>query len=170
MGFAPADTHSSEATENGVMMDADGRLDQAARQVFALLRIGFTATPILFGVDKFCNWSVDWPSYLAPWIDDIVPGSAQQLMYAVGVVEIVAGLTVAVLPRVGAPLVSAWLFGIVVNLLTNDPPRYYDVALRDVGLLLGALALTRLAWALTSTQRAPASVTAPAPATAPIRV
>ena len=111
-------------------MYADERMDQAARQVFALLRMAFTAAPILFGADKFFNWSVHWPRYLAPWLDDLLPGSAQQLMYAVGVVEIVAGLVVAMLPRVGAPLVAAWLGGIVVNLLTNDPPTYYDIALR----------------------------------------
>jgi hypothetical protein len=146
------------------MMYADGRIDQAARQVFALLRIGFTAAPVLFGIDKFFNWSVHWPDYLAPWINDIVPGSAQQFMYAVGVIEIVAGLTVAAVPRFGAPLVSAWLFGIVVNLLTNDPPTYYDIALRDFGLLLGSLALTRLAWAIYASQRAPASVRSVAPA------
>jgi len=66
-------------------------------------------------------------------------------------------------PRFGAPLVSAWLFGIVVNLLTNDPPTYYDIALRDFGLLLGSLALTRLAWAIYASQRAPASVRSVAP-------
>lgn len=96
-------------------MHADGRTDQAARQVFALLRIGFTVAPILFGV-------------------------------------------------------SAWLAGIVVNLLTNDPPTYYDIALRDVGLLLGALALTRLAWALSAADRSRASVPVPAPAASATRV
>ena len=125
---------------------AEWRRADAARQVFVLLRIGFTAAPILFGIDKFFNWSVHWPNYLAPWVNDIVPGSGQQFMYAVGVVEIVAGLAVAVVPRIGAPLVAAWLFGIIVNLLTVDAPTYYDIALRDFGLLLGALALTRLAW------------------------
>jgi hypothetical protein len=140
------------------MMYAEGRTDQAARQVFELLRIGFTAAPVLFGVDKFFNWSVHWPDYLAPWINDIVPGSAHQFMYVVGAVEIVAGLAVAVLPRFGAPLVSAWLLGIIVNLLTNDLPTYYDIALRDFGLLLGSLALTRLAWAFHASQSAPANV------------
>jgi hypothetical protein len=87
---------------------------------------------------------VDWPKYLAPWIDGIVPGSAQQAMYAVGAIEIVAGLLVALKPRYGAPLVAAWLAGIVVNLLTYS--GFYDIALRDFGLMVGALALTRLAW------------------------
>jgi uncharacterized membrane protein YphA (DoxX/SURF4 family) len=149
-------------------MDAEWRMSQAARQVLVLLRIGFAAAPILFGIDKFFNWSVDWPVYLAPWVNTIVPGSAQNAMYAVGVVEIGAGLAVAVVPRIGAPLVAAWLFGIVVNLLTNDPPSYYDIALRDFGLLLGALALTRLAWAA-SPMRDPAPAGATAPVGAAVR-
>ena len=88
-----------------------------------------------------------WPDYLAGWINTIMPGSAQDFMYFVGGVEIAAGLLVAVAPVIGAPLVAAWLAGIVVNLLTKNPPEYYDIALRDFGLLLGALTLTRLAWA-----------------------
>jgi len=144
-------------------MDADWRMAQAARQVFLLLRIGFAAAPILFGIDKFFNWSVEWPTYLAPWVNDIAPGSAQQFMYFVGAVEIVAGLTVAFLPRIGGPLVAAWLAGIIVNLLTVDAPRYYDIALRDFGLLLGALALTRLAWAAYAERRSTTTVGAAAP-------
>jgi hypothetical protein len=126
------------------------RLGPPDRQAFLLLRAGFVLAPILFGLDKFFNFMVDWPDYLAPWINDIVPGSGQELMYAVGVVEILAGLLVAVAPRLGAPIVAAWLAGIVVNLLTVDAPTYYDVALRDVGLLIAALALTRLAWSSAS--------------------
>ncbi|EFL29669.1 tRNA (5-methylaminomethyl-2-thiouridylate)-methyltransferase [Streptomyces viridochromogenes DSM 40736] len=112
-------------------------------QAFAILRVGFTVAPILFGLDKFANLLVDWPHYLAPWIDDVVPGSAQTAMYAVGVVEILAGLVVAVAPRFGGWLVAGWLAGIIVNLLTI--PDYYDIALRDFGLLLAAVALARLA-------------------------
>ena len=119
----------------------------AAFQAFWLLRIGFTVAPILFGIDKFFNWTVHWPDYLAGWINNIMPGSGQDFMYFVGAVEIAAGLIVAVAPIIGAPLVAAWLAGIIVNLLTNDPPEYYDIALRDFGLMLGALTLTRLAWA-----------------------
>jgi hypothetical protein len=119
----------------------------AAYQAFWLLRIGFTVAPILFGLDKFFNWTVHWPDYLAGWINDIAPGSAQDFMYFVGGVEIAAGLIVAVAPVIGAPLVAAWLGGIIINLLTNDPPEYYDIALRDFGLMLAALTLTRLAWA-----------------------
>jgi hypothetical protein len=119
----------------------------AAFQAFWLLRVGFTVAPILFGVDKFFNWTVHWPDYLAGWVNTIMPGSAQDFMYFVGAVEITAGLIVAVAPIIGAPLVAAWLAGIITNLLTNNPPEYYDIALRDFGLMLAALTLTRLAWA-----------------------
>jgi uncharacterized membrane protein YphA (DoxX/SURF4 family) len=128
-----------------------------ARQAYLLLRVGFTAAPILFGLDKFFNWMVDWPVYLAPWLDDLLPGSAQQFMYVVGVVEIAAGLAVAIAPRFGAYLVAAWLGGIILNLLTHDPPRYYDIALRDFGLLLGALTLGRLAQAFATRRHAAAA-------------
>jgi hypothetical protein len=117
--------------------------DDPAHQAFLLLRTVFTIAPIVFGLDKFFNVLTDWPQYLAGWIDGIVPGTAQQAMYAVGVVEIVAGIVVAVLPRYGAWVVAAWLAGIIVNLLTL--PGYYDVALRDFGLFVAAVALARLA-------------------------
>jgi hypothetical protein len=106
---------------------------------------------------------VDWTQYLAPWIDDIVPGSAQDFMYFVGVVEIAAGLLVLVAPWIGGFVVAAWLGGIVVNLLTNNPPEYYDIALRDFGLFLAALALGRLAWAY-RTVPAPKQATSTKPA------
>jgi hypothetical protein len=112
-------------------------------QAFLVLRTAFTVAPIVFGLDKFANVLTDWPQYLAPWIDGIVPGTAQQAMYLVGVVEIVAGIVVALRPRIGGLVVAAWLLGIIINLLTL--PGYYDVALRDVGLLAGAIALWRLA-------------------------
>jgi uncharacterized membrane protein YphA (DoxX/SURF4 family) len=124
----------------------------AARQVFWLLRLAFTVAPILFGIDKFFNWTVDWPDYLAGWVNDIVPGSGQDFMYVVGGVEIAAGLLVAVAPEIGAFVVAAWLGGIVVNLLTKNPPEYYDIALRDFGLMLGALALARLSLAVRDTR------------------
>lgn len=114
-------------------------------QAFSLLRVGFVVAPILFGLDKFLDWLVDWQVYLAPEIDDLVPGNAHQAMLAVGVIEIVAGLVVAVRPKIGAYVVAAWLAGIIVNLLLLGD--YYDVALRDFGLLIGALALARLATA-----------------------
>ena len=117
----------------------------AGRDAFVMLRIAFAVAPIAFGIDKFFNVLTDWPQYLAGWVDDLMPGSAQDFMYAVGAIEIVAGVLVAVRPRYGAPVVAAWLAGIIFTLLTG--PGYYDVALRDFGLLLGALTLTRLAWA-----------------------
>jgi uncharacterized membrane protein YphA (DoxX/SURF4 family) len=126
----------------------------AAHQAFWLLRIGFTVAPILFGLDKFFNWSVEWPDYLAGWINDILPGSAQDFMYFVGGVEIFAGILVLLAPRIGAFVVAAWLGGIVVNLLTKNPPEYYDIALRDFGLMLGALTLGRLALAVVPARKA----------------
>lgn len=127
---------ASHATDGALRTDP-------SYQAFMLLRTVFTVAPILFGLDKFTNLLTEWPGYLAPWIDDIAPGTAQQAMYAVGVVEIVAGVAVAVMPRFGGLLVAAWLAGIIVNLLTI--PGFYDVALRDFGLLVAALALARLA-------------------------
>jgi hypothetical protein len=140
----------------------DVRRGDPAFQVYLLLRAGFTVAPILFGLDKFFNWTVDWPQYLAPWINDIMPGSAQDFMYFVGVVEIVAGLVVLAVPWFGGFLVAAWLAGIVVNLLTANPPEYYDIALRDFGLFLAALALGRLALAFRESPERRASALAPA--------
>ena len=114
-----------------------------AHQAFLLLRTVFTVAPIAFGLDKFANLLTDWPHYLAGWINDIVPGTAQQAMYAVGVVEVLAGVLVAVAPRIGAWVVAAWLAGIIVDLVTG--PGFYDVTVRDFGLLVGAVALARLA-------------------------
>ena len=121
------------------------RLGDPAFQAFALLRTVFTVAPILFGLDKFLDWLVDWPIYLAPEVDDLIPGNAHQAMLVVGVTEIVAGLVVALRPKWGGYLVAAWLGGIIVNLLALGD--HYDVALRDFGLLVGALALARLATA-----------------------
>jgi uncharacterized membrane protein YphA (DoxX/SURF4 family) len=114
-----------------------------AYQAFVIMRVAFTVAPILFGLDKFFNVMVDWEQYLAPWINDIIPGSASTAMHLVGGVEIVAGIFVALKPRYGAYVVAAWLGGIIVDLLTYS--GYYDVALRDFGLMLGALTLARLA-------------------------
>jgi hypothetical protein len=133
----------------------------AAHQAFWLLRITFTIAPILFGVDKFTDWSVHWPDYLAGWVNDIVPGTGQEFMYVVGGIEIAAGLLVAVAPRIGAFVVAGWLFGIVVNLLTNDAPQYYDIALRDFGLMLAALTFGRLALAVVPARKSGALPTRP---------
>ncbi|MGY2704111.1 MULTISPECIES: hypothetical protein [unclassified Nocardioides] len=113
-------------------------------QAFLLLRTAFVVAPILFGLDKFLTiLTDDWEGYLAPWVNDLVPGSAHDAMLMVGVVEIVAGLVVLVTPRWGGLLVAAWLAGIIVNLVSTG--EYYDIALRDFGLMLAALALTLLA-------------------------
>jgi uncharacterized membrane protein YphA (DoxX/SURF4 family) len=115
-------------------------------QAFWALRLGFAVVPVLFGVDKFAHvLTADWTKYLAGQVDDLIPGDAAQAMHLVGVIEIVAGIVVLVVPRLGGPLVAAWLAGIIVNLLLVR--GYGDIALRDFGLMLGALVLTRLAWA-----------------------
>ena len=123
--------------------DRSTGLKNPTYQAFLLLRTVFSVAPILFGLDKFTNLMTDWTGYLAPWINDLVPGDAATAMYIVGVVEILAGILVAVAPRIGAYVVAAWLAGIILNLLTLS--GFYDVALRDFGLLVGALALGRLA-------------------------
>src|SRR3954454_16426750 len=118
----------------------------AAAQAFLLLRIAFTVAPILFGLDKFAGvLTDDWTKYLATEFNDIIPGRALDAMHMVGVIEIVAGLAVRVAPRCGGLLVAAWLGGIIVSLLLVG--GYGDIALRDFGLLLGALTLSRLATA-----------------------
>ena len=124
-----------------------GDRDAALTAGYLLLRVGFVVAPILFGLDKFFDFTVEWPRYLAPWVDRILPGTAQEFMYVVGVIEIAAGIAVLLSPRWGSLIVAAWLAGIIVNLLTAAPPQYYDIALRDFGLLLGALTLNRLATA-----------------------
>ncbi len=120
-------------------------LRNPAHQAYLGLWVGFVVAPVLFGLDKFFNWSVNWDRYLAPWLNRLIPGTAHQFMLVVGVIEIAAGLLVLVAPRIGAWVVAAWLGGIVVNLLTANAPQFYDIALRDFGLMLGALALARLA-------------------------
>ncbi|MFE4835559.1 hypothetical protein ACFRAU_12870 [Arthrobacter sp. NPDC056691] len=119
-------------------------------QAFLLLRTVFTVAPVLFGLDKFTNLLADWTGYLAPMVPDTLHLPAQTVMYAVGVVEIVAGILVALRPRIGSLVVAAWLLGIIVNLIILG--AFYDVALRDFGLLVGALALNRLATAATVRQ------------------
>ena len=122
--------------------DSSGKLNH---QAFVLLRTIFTVAPIVFGLDKFTNLLTDWTHYLAPLATDIIPVTPQVFMFAVGVVEIAAGILVALRPKIGSLVVVLWLLGIIVNLLMI--PNYFDVALRDFGLLVGALALNRLATA-----------------------
>jgi uncharacterized membrane protein YphA (DoxX/SURF4 family) len=137
-------THAASAVAPA-RVSASADLRNPAYQGYALLRLGFTVAPILFGLDKFADWLVDWKIYLAPQFNDLIPGNAHQAMLIVGVIEIVAGLAVALRPKFGGYLVAAWLGGIIINLLVLAD--HYDVALRDFGLLLGALTLARLATA-----------------------
>lgn len=129
---------------------------------YTLLHIGYVVLPLWMGIDKFAKvLNPDWPGYLAPWIERLLPFSGQTAMYLIGVVEILAGIMVAIKPRYAAYVVTAWLAGIIVTLLTYS--GFYDIALRDFGLLIGALALARLAvvydspWGGHSTAEAPAA-------------
>jgi len=111
-------------------------------QAYRILQFGFTVAPIVAGLDKFFHLLADWDKYLPPVVNNLVGGNGHTLMLAVGVIEIVAGLGVMLRPRIFSYVVAAWLGAIIVNLLLI--PGYFDVALRDLGLLLGALALGRL--------------------------
>lgn len=135
-------TSSRATTAEGGLM-ARIRAADPAEQAFMILRAAFTIAPILFGADKFFHLMVNWDKYLAPALSNPLPFTPHQLMYAVGVTEIIAGLLVAIHPRLGGPVVAAWLVGIIINLLLI--PGFYDVALRDFGLFLAAIALSRLA-------------------------
>ncbi|MCC2659569.1 MAG: hypothetical protein K0R37_343 [Arthrobacter sp.] len=139
------ETSDLKSPAAGGTAGAAGLAPEPARQAFLLLRTVFTVAPILFGLDKFFNLLTDWTIYLAPVATAVVPVSAQAFMYGVGAIEILAGLLVALRPRIGSLVVAAWLLGIIVNLLVLG--SFYDVALRDFGLLVGALALNRLATA-----------------------
>src|SRR3954447_6831293 len=140
-------THTAAAPRHAPLPAAAQLRSDPVAQAFLLLRIGFTVAPILFGLDKFAGvLTDDWTRYLAPAFNNLIPGSAADAMHIVGVIEIVAGLVVAVRPRWGGYLVAGWLAGIIVNLLIVG--GYGDIALRDFGLMLGALTLTRLAVAV----------------------
>ena len=139
---------STHAHPHAPALTTADELHDPVVQSFWLLRIGFTVAPILFGIDKFAQVMTDWTKYLASEYNDLIPGTASQAMHAVGIVEIAAGLLVAVRPRIGAYVVAAWLAGIILDLLLVG--GYGDVALRDFGLMLGALTLGRLAVAVES--------------------
>ena len=128
------------------MADAGGRVVSVAAplslQAYWILRGAFTLVPLVAGVDKFFNALTQWEMYLVPWVPGLLNLSDRTIMQGVGVIEIVAGLGVALFPRIFAYVVAAWLAAIIVNLLSI--PGYYDIALRDAGLMLGALALGRL--------------------------
>ena len=122
--------------------DADALVSGGSRQAYQILRLGFTVAPILAGLDKFFGLLVDWERSLPAFVNNLTGGRGHELLYAVGVIEVVAGLGVWFKPKIFAYVVSAWLLLIVVHLLMI--PGYFDVALRDFGLSLGALALARL--------------------------
>jgi len=126
-----ATTHSESLTSNPTF------------QAYQILHFGFTVAPIIAGIDKFLHLLVNWDQYLPPVANQMLGGHGHEFMYAVGVIEIVAGIGVFLKPKIFAYVVSAWLVLIIVNLLLI--PGYFDVALRDLGLALGALALGRLA-------------------------
>ena len=127
----------------GFSSDTKTRVTSPGYQAYQILRLGFVVAPIVAGLDKFFHLLVDWDQYLPPFVNSLTGGHGHELMLAVGVIEVVAGLGVAFKPQVFAYVVSAWLLLVVVNLLLI--PGYFDVALRDVGLLAGAVALWRLA-------------------------
>lgn len=117
-------------------------VSQPAYQAYLILYAGYAALPILAGLDKFLHLLVNWDQYLAPVVTRMLPVSGHTFMLAVGVIEMAAGVLVVLRPRIGAYVVALWLWGIIVNLLLV--PGFYDIALRDFGLSLGALALARL--------------------------
>ena len=119
------------------------RTQSPAYQAYQILHLAFVVAPILAGADKFFHVLVNWDQYLSPAIARMLPVSGHTFMLAAGAIEVVAGLLVAFMPALGGLVVGAWLCGIIINLLTI--PAYFDVALRDLGLALGAFALARLA-------------------------
>ena len=123
---------------------AGSKLRDPSYQAYLLLRVAFAALPLAMGIDKYFNSMVYWPHYLAGWINDIIPGTAQQMMYGVGAVEILAGILVALKPRYASYVVGAWLLGIVVNLFSSGH-GFYDVGARDLALMVAAFALACLA-------------------------
>jgi hypothetical protein len=126
------------------------RLRDPAYQAFLLLWVGFSLAPVLFGADKFFNWMTYWPKYLWIGLPDFFGVSPQQFMYGVGIIEVVGGVLVFLAPRFGPYVIAGWLGGIITNLVIysmaeGGQTRVWDIALRDFGLFLGALALARLA-------------------------
>jgi len=132
----------SSTTMSGHAVHGEVRVHTPASQAYRILHVGFTVLPILAGLDKFFHFLVDWDQYLPSLVNRMVGGHGHQFMLVVGVIEIVAGLGVALKPKIFSYVVAVWLWAIIVNLLLV--PGYYDVALRDFGLSLGALALGRL--------------------------
>ena len=139
-------THLSTRFHGDLALNAPD-LKDPVYQAYKLLHVGFTIAPIVAGLDKFFDVLTNWDAYLAPVANRILAGHGHAFMLLVGVIEIIAGIGVALRPRIFSYVVAAWLLGIVVNLLLippSNPLPHYDVALRDFGLFLGALALGRL--------------------------
>lgn len=137
-----AQTISASSREDASFAETNSQAARNSYQAYQILRLGFVVAPIVAGLDKFLHLLVNWDQYLPPLVNNLVGGRGHQLMLVVGLIEIVAGLGVAFKPRLFAYVVAAWLFLIIINLLMI--PGYFDVALRDLGLMLGALALARL--------------------------
>lgn len=135
-------TIASIEPEKPLMSDERPRDYSLSRQAYQTLHVGFAAVPIIAGLDKFFHLLVNWDQYLAPQAQRILGSNSHTFMLIVGVIEIVAGIGVALKPRIFGYVVSAWLVGIVVNLLMSG--QYFDIALRDLGLSIGAFALARL--------------------------
>ena len=133
---------NSNAVSPGSVESVDDSMANPAYQAYQILRIGFTVAPIIAGVDKFLGLLVNWDQYLPSVVNNMLGGAGHQFMYIVGAIEIVAAIGVFLKPKIFAYVVALWLVAIIVNLLLI--PGYYDVALRDLGLALGALALGRL--------------------------
>jgi hypothetical protein len=132
----------SGASATDFSSDTETRVSSPSRQAYQILHLGFAVAPILAGLDKFFNLLVNWDQYLPPFVNRLTGGHSHELMYVVGVIEVVAGLGVWFRPKIFAYVVAAWLLLIIANLLMI--PGYFDVALRDFGLALAALALARL--------------------------
>jgi len=137
----------------GDLTHQSARLNDPVYQAYLLLHVGFTVAPIVAGLDKFFHVLVNWDAYLAPIVDRILAGHGHAFMMIAGVVEIAVGIGVALRPKIFSYVLAAWLIGIIINLLlipASNPMPHYDVALRDLGLCLGALALGRLSGAFSS--------------------
>ena len=129
-------------SEGASVARSDVKLVRHAHEAYELLHVAFVIAPLVAGIDKFFHVLTNWDKYLAPQVASALPVSVHTFMGVVGVIEMVAAIIVLVRPRVGAYVVAAWLVGIIANLILTG--GYLDVALRDVGLFLGALALARL--------------------------
>src|ERR1044071_258392 len=133
-------THTSAIA--GTTNDVRARPSSSSYQAYQILHLAFIVAPVVAGLDKFFHLLVNWDQYLPPLVNNLVGGHGHELMLGVGIIEVVAGIGVAFKPKIFSYVVAAWLALIIVNLLII--PGYFDVALRDFGLLLGALALGQL--------------------------